>query len=72
MGEVITVRLDDQLNAQLSKLAERTGRKKSDIVRDALRKQLAVDTFNQLRSKILPFAEAEGLLTDDDFFNVIS
>jgi hypothetical protein len=31
---------------------------------------VAVARFRELRSKILPFAEAQGLLTDEDVFRV--
>ena len=49
-----------------------TGRTRSDLARDALRRQLAVLRFEQLRSKVLPLAEAQGLLTDEDVFSEIS
>ena len=31
-----------------------------------------VQRFRSIRKKILPFAEAQGLLTDDDIFKVLS
>jgi len=42
------------------------------VVRDALRRQLAVLQFDQLRKEVLPFAEARGYLTDEDVFRDIS
>ncbi|MCI2426383.1 ribbon-helix-helix protein, CopG family [Candidatus Acetothermia bacterium] len=49
---------------------EKTSR--SEIIRDAITRYLAVKRFQQLRKKVLPFAEAEGLLTDEDIFKTIS
>ena len=64
----ITVRLDEKLHAELRKLAKQTGRPKSELIRNALRRQLAVTRFEQLRESVAPFAEARGWLTDEDVF----
>jgi hypothetical protein len=40
----------------------------SDVVRESLRRYVALQRFRQLRKKTLPFAEAQGLLTDEDVF----
>jgi len=45
---------------------------RSDIVRDAVARYLAVRRFRQLRKKVLPFAEAQGLLKDEDIFKAVS
>ena len=39
---------------------------------DALRRQLAVAQFEDLRRRIMPFAEAQGYLTDEDVFRDVS
>ena len=49
-----------------------TGRTKSEIAREALRRQVAVARFRELRRKTLPFAEAQGLVTDEDVFRLVS
>lgn len=72
MKSVLTLRLDDQLDRMLEDVAQKTGRSRSEIVRDALRRQLSVIRFDLLRSKALPFAEARGYLTDEDVFRDIS
>lgn len=72
MSSTISVRLDDQLSAFLDAMSKQTGRDKSDIVRDSLRKQLEIEKFRQLRSNLMPFAEAQGILTDEDMFDAIS
>jgi hypothetical protein len=43
----------------------------SDIVRELLRKYIAVYQFRRLSKKILTFAEAQGLLTDEDVFRAL-
>jgi hypothetical protein len=44
------------------------GREGSDLVRESIRRYAAVYRFRQLRKRVLPFAEAQGLLTDEDVF----
>ena len=67
------IRLDPDMELQLDRLAKRTGRsRKSDVAREALRRQLSVLQFEEARRQIMPFAEACGYLVDDDVFRVIS
>lgn len=56
----------------LKRVVRLSGRSRSDVVRDALRRQLAVQTFDQLRRRVAPFAEAHGYLTDEDVFTDVS
>jgi len=68
----ITIRLDRKLQRQLDRICEQSGRTRSDIIRDALRRQLALLQFEQLRKQVMPFAEARGYLTDEDVMSKIS
>ncbi len=68
----LTIRLDQDLNKLLAKAAKQSGRNRSEIAREALRRQLRVSQFEALRKKIMPFAEARGYLTDEDVFNEVS
>ena len=72
MGNTLTIRLDDDLRRLLDDLCDRTGKRRSDIVREALRRQVALVGFEDLRRRTLPFAEARGYLTDEDVFRSIS
>ena len=56
----------------LARVSRLSKRKRSDIVRDALRRQLAIQAFEELRNRVAPFAEAAGYLTDEDIFHDIS
>lgn len=62
----MTIRLDPKLERSLTRLARQFGRSRSDLVRDALRRQIALARFNEVRRALLPLAEAQGMLTDKD------
>ena len=68
----ITIRIDEDLSILLDNVSKRTGRNCSDIAREALRRQLRVTRFENLRKRVMPFAEARGYLTDEDVFAAIS
>ncbi len=68
----LTIRLDKDLDVLLSKASKRSGRNRSEIAREALRRQLRLQQFEELRKRIMPFAEARGFLTDEDIFSQIS
>lgn len=72
MKTTLTIRLDEETDNLLNQISKRAGRTRSEVVRDALRHQLAVLQFDQLRKEVLPFAEARGYLTDEDVFRDIS
>ena len=72
MSNSITIRLDPSLSQLLDRLAEQTGRSRSEIVREALQRQLSQLRFEQLRRQVLPFAEARGYLTDEDVAREVS
>lgn len=68
----LTIRLDPELNRMLSRASRRSGRNRSDIAREALRRQLRLARLENLRRSILPLAEARGYLTDEDVFAEVS
>jgi predicted transcriptional regulator len=72
MKAAVTIRLDEELERRLDQIAQRSGRSRSEIVREALRRELARMQFEQLRERIMPFAEAQGYLTDEDVFRDVS
>ncbi len=71
-SSVVTVRLDPDLERDLDALAAATGQSRSALVRDAVRRRVAVMRFEETRRQILPFAEAQGYLTDEDVFRDVS
>lgn len=69
----ITIRLDKSLATLLARVSRQSGRNRSDVVREALRRQLAIQSFEErLRKRAAPFAEAAGCLTDEDVFRDVS
>jgi predicted transcriptional regulator len=68
----LTIRLDEQLEQDLNRLAERTHRTKSDLAREMLRRHIALAKLRELRAAMMPYAEAAGYLTDEDIFQDIS
>ncbi|EFI33087.1 transcriptional regulator, CopG family [Desulfonatronospira thiodismutans ASO3-1] len=68
----LTVRLPESMKNELDQLSRAENRAVSDIVRESLKRYIAVEKFRSVRGKILPFAEAQGLLTDEDVFKALS
>ena len=68
----LTLRLDDELDAALTRLAEAAHRTKSDLVREMLRREAALEELRQTRVLLKPYAERAGYLTDEDFFREFS
>ncbi|HPF63170.1 MAG: ribbon-helix-helix protein, CopG family [Gemmatimonadetes bacterium] len=71
-SSALTIRLDPALERQLARVAKRTGRSRSALVREAIRRQLALAQFDELRGRIMPLAEARGYLVDEDVFRDVS
>lgn len=72
MSKTITVRLDDKLAQKLDHVAEHSGRSRSDVIRDALRRQLALAILDEVREELVPLAEKQGIFTDEDVFRLLS
>ncbi|MFB6344217.1 MAG: ribbon-helix-helix protein, CopG family [bacterium] len=72
MSKTITFRLSDEMEEEFNRLVEQENRSKSDVLREALEKYMTIKRFRKLREKTLPFAESQGILTDDDVFELMS
>jgi len=68
----VTIRLDPQLEELLDEVCRKTGHTRSEVVRDALRRQLTLRLFEEARRRVIPFAEAQGIYTDEDVFKLMS
>jgi predicted transcriptional regulator len=68
----LTIRLDKDLEKMLTKASKQSGKTRSEIVRKALRRQLRIRQFENLRKRIIPFSEARGFMTDEDVFSKVS
>lgn len=72
MNKTLTIRIPDDLKKELEDISKTENKPVSDIVRDSLKKYLAVQRFRRLRNTVLPFAESQGIITDDDVLDLIS
>ena len=66
MDRPISVRLPKDLRDLLEEISVSEDLPVSDLVRESIQRYVSVYRFRQLRKKVLPFAEAQGLLTDED------
>jgi predicted transcriptional regulator len=72
MSTTLTIRLDEKLDAELTRLAKASHRTKSDLARDFIRRELALAELRRSRAMLKPYAEQAGYLTDEDFFRDFS
>jgi predicted transcriptional regulator len=68
----LTIRLDRDLDRLLTRASKHSGKSRSEVAREALRRQLRLERFESLRKKSMPFAEARGYLTDEEIFSDVS
>jgi predicted transcriptional regulator len=71
-SSAVTIRIEPDLQKLLDKVCKQSGRTRSDVVRDSLKRQLSIIRFEHLRRQVLPFAEARGYLTDEDVNKAVS
>ncbi len=72
MRESISISLPEELKAELDQLTVDEGVTRSDVVREALRTYLFTRRFRDLRREMIPYAEAQGIYTDEDVFREVS
>ena len=72
MKQALTVRLPDELRKELQQISDSEAKPISDLVRESIQRYVSIYNFRKLRNTILPFAEAQGILTDEDVFRSIS
>lgn len=72
MSQSMTIRIPDDLRKQLQKVSKAEGKPVSDIVRESLKRYLTLYEFERLRAMTIPYAEAQGIYTDEDVFKLIS
>ncbi len=72
MRESVTISLPGELKAELDRLTATDGVSRSDVMREALREYLFARQLEELRRQMIPYAEAQGVFTDEDVFREIS
>ena len=71
MKQAVTIRIPDDLRTKLEQISTAESKPISDLVRESIQRYVAIYSFRRLRNTVLPFAEAQGILTDDDVFKSI-
>ena len=72
MKQTMTIRISDELREELQEISKAEGKPVSDLVRESLQRYIAIYRFRKLRNMVLPFAEAQGILTDEDVYKIVS
>jgi len=72
MRQTVAISLPEDLTAELDAAAREEGTSRSELVRDALRRFLAVRRFRAVREAVTAHAEAAGFITDEDVFKALS
>jgi len=72
MNQSISIRIPDDVRKNLKAISKKEGKPLSDLVRESLQKYITAYRFRQLRNMVLPFAEAQGIITDEDVYKDIS
>jgi len=67
----LTLRVPEDLDKALERQSAAMGISKSDLAREALKRYLRVAEFLTLRSRLVARAQAGGINTDDDVFEVL-
>jgi predicted transcriptional regulator len=71
-SQSLTIRLDRDLVRLSTRASKHSGKSRSEVAREALRRQLRLEEFESLRKKSMPFAAARGYLTDEEVFSDVS
>ena len=72
MNQTLSIRIPEKLREELQKISRAEGRSISDLVRESLRRYIAVYRFRKLQNMVIPFAKAKGILTDKDVYKEVS
>ena len=67
----LTLRVPDDLGKALERQSTALGISKSDLAREALKRYLRVAEFRTLRTELVARAQAGGINTDEDVFEVL-
>lgn len=72
MKKSITIHFPEKLRKEVDAVVNKEHSSRSAIIREAIERYIAVKRFRKLSMKTLPFAEAQGLLTDRDVFKALT
>lgn len=68
----LTFSLPEEINRGLASLVKRSGKSRSQVVQEALQRQIAIERFRDLRERIAPKGRDAGFYTDEDVIETVS
>jgi predicted transcriptional regulator len=72
MRSVLSVSLSEKLTSDLEDYARKTGRTKSDIVKESVSLYLWESRFRKIRKPLSVKAKKVGIVTEEDVYKAIS
>ncbi|MBM4351252.1 MAG: ribbon-helix-helix protein, CopG family [Deltaproteobacteria bacterium] len=72
MRSVLSVSLSEKVASDLDNYARKTGRTKSDIVKESVSLYLWEARFRKIRKQLSVNAKKAGIVSEDDLFKAIS
>jgi len=72
MEETITITLAEEIRSAMNDAIREEGISPDDLIGEAVRQYLFSRRFRLLRERMLPKAQAQGILTDQDVFDLVS
>jgi predicted transcriptional regulator len=72
MRATLTISLPPVLRRNVSRAAKSQHMTESEFVRNAVKRQLWAEAFEETRRKAIPQARAAGIYTDEDVFKIVS
>lgn len=72
MRSVLSISLPENLASELETFAKKTGRNKSDIVKESISLYLWETRFRNARKSLSLRAKKAGLITEEDVFRAVS
>jgi metal-responsive CopG/Arc/MetJ family transcriptional regulator len=72
MRSVLSISLPEKISSELNELAKKTGRNKSDIVKESITLYLWDARYQKLRKQLNVKAKKAAIITEEDVFKAIS
>ena len=72
MRSVLSISLPEKISSELNELAKKTGRNKSDIVKESITLYLWDARYQKLRKQLNVKAKKAAIVTEEDVFKAIS
>lgn len=72
MRSVLSVSLSEKVASDLEDYARKTGRTKSDIVKESISLYLWEARFRKIRKQLAINAKKAGIVSEDDLFKAVS